>query len=303
MKKTLFVLSSSFVVIGLLAVALFVPGWMLKLSDKGTLKQVNKETLEMDTYELAFHSFAEKLYIIAEAQTRGMGIQMIPMPDNQAEPGNEELTENVICEVDELLENMWNTEIHLEAENLQSRGFYMLYGSDGGEEGNILAGIYLYRLVFVTEWLGYDNVEFEFYLDAEFRKLYRFSINTTHSNVAPDWNGITKEIWNVRKTELDEVLQLDDLLVYWGLLDSYHVEIHKGDEFVWDEKKNWGKGSQDTIYLKEYESVLDDELCLNVWSYLTCEGLGNTFHLQMGVWLDEVYDYTDKNFYDVQVSY
>ena len=300
MKSVLYVAGSFLIVAGLLTVAFFSPDWMMRWNDKNTLEKVNKETLEMDTYELNYHNFAEKLYTIAEAQTMGVGIQMIPMPDNEGEPGNEELTEDVMREIDMLLTNMWNTDIQLKAENLESRGYYMLYGNKDGGEGNILTGIYLYKLVYVSEWLGYDNVEFEFYLDAEFRKLYRFSVSTTHSNVAPDREGITEAIWDARKTELDEVLQLDDLLVYWGLFDSYYVEVSKGDEFVWDEKKSWGKGSQDMFFLKEYGSTLEKESGLGVWSYLTCEEAGNSFHMQMGIWLDE--NYIDMNLYDAQVS-
>ena len=288
--------------IGSLMVAAFmIPDWYVKLKDQRTMEQVNRRMLEMDTYELTFHNFAEKLYTIAGAQGKGIGIQLIEMPDNETDVGNEELTGYIMQELEMLLEKTLENDVYLDAEDLSDRSLYMLYGSYAGENSNALAGIYLYKLVYVTEWMGYDNVEMEFYMDVEFHKLYRFSISTFYSNVTPTEGAeFIKLLQGDWETMLSEGISLDMLSEYWELEKTYQTESVYGDEFTWKEKKNmWGKGVEDVIFLREKKDVLGAAMPLHVWSYLTYSGEFQLFNMQMGIWLEseysdtEVYDYTD----------
>lgn len=292
---------------GLLLIAFGVPDLLMRLEDRNSIGQVNTQKLEMDTYELTYHNFAEKLYTIAVAGAEGIATQLIQMPDDVKEISNEELTEHVVQEADELFEKMWGSKIELQPEELVKREFYMLHGGNGM---NVLPGFYIYRLVYMTEWLGCDNVEVEFFLDAQFHKLYRFSVNNQYTNIVMEeetdfWQSVIR----AREETLDEVLPLDVLVQYWELENSYSVE-YKGDEFYWGEKKKlWGKGSGDTLLLQEKNGTIVPTMPLSVWSYLTQADF-NMYHMEMGVWLEtkdtyaEVYD-ADNNaeVYDADNKY
>ncbi len=284
---------------GLLLLAFGVPDLLMRLEDRHSIGQVNTRKLEMDTYELTYHNFAEKLYTIAVAGTEGIATQLIQMPDDEMEISNEELTEYIVQEADELFEKMWGTKIMLQADELVKREFYMMYGDAG--KNNLLPGIYVYRLVYMTEWLGCDNVEVEFFLDAQFHKLYRFSVNNQKTNIVM---GEEKDFWEkimrAQEQALDVVLPLDVLAYYWELENSYSVE-YKGEEFYWEEKKNmWGKGAGDALLLQEKNGTIVPAMPLSVWSYLTLSEF-NIFYLEMGVWLEteetytEVYDAENTN--------
>lgn len=281
---------------GLLLVTFCVPELLVRLTDRQAIGQVNTRKLEMNTYELTYHNFAEKLYTIAAAREEGIATQLIQMPDDEKEIDDEELTEYVVQEANELFEKMWGTKINLQAEELVKRELYMMYGDDG--RNNLLPGIYVYRLVYRTEWLGCDNVEFEFFLDTQFHKLYRFSVNNQATNiVAKDTEGLIAQIERAYKEALDVVLPLEVLVQYWELEKSYSVKYDYGEEFCWKEKKNlWGKGAEDPLLLSENSGTIGLTLPLSVWSYLTCASEFNMFHMQMGIWLEtedtyvEVYD-------------
>ena len=167
----------------------------------------------------------------------------------------------------------------------------MLYGNQDKGNRNALAGMYVYRLVYVTNWLSYDNVELEFYLDAEFHKIYWFSVTTLYSNVRPEEKEeLLDRVMGAKKTTLSEVLPQDIMSEYWGLADSYIVEPSYGEEFIWDEKKSWGRGGFDKVFLGEKEEFPDMESRIDVWRYLLYEELGRGFHIEMGVYPEDKKD-------------
>lgn len=275
---------------GLLLLAFGVPDLLMRLGDRHSIGQVNTQKLEMDTYELTYHNFAEKLYTIAVAGAEGIATQLIQLPDDEKEVSNEELTEYIAQEAGELFEKMWGTKIELQAEEMVKREFYMLYGDDG--KNNLLPGIYVYRLVYMTEWLGCDNVEVEFFLDAQFHKLYRFTVNNQKTNIVmEEEKDFLKKIMSVQKEALDMVLPLDVLVQYWELENSFSLE-YQGEEFYWKEKNIWGKGAADVLFLQEKNGTIIPAMSLSVWSYLTLSEF-NMFHLEMGVWLETEDTYTE----------
>lgn len=282
---------------GLLLLAFGVPDLLMRLEDRHSIGQVNTKKLEMDTYELTYHNFAEKLYTIAVAGAEGIATQLIQMPDDVKEISNEELTEYVVQEADELFEKMWGTKIELHADEIVKREFYMLHGDNGK---NLLPGFYVYRLVYMTEWLGCDNVEVEFFLDAQFHKLYRFSVNNQYTNIGMKEDTVFgQSIMRAQEETLDVVLPLDILVQYWELENSYSVE-YKGEEFYWEEKKElWGKGAGDTLLLQEKNGTIVPTMPLSVWSYLTRAEF-DLYHMEMGVWLETGDTYTEV--YDVDIS-
>lgn len=271
----------------LLLIALYLPENYVKNKERYALEQVHRKPLEMETYKLTFHNFAEKLSAIGRVYWQGGNAQLIQMPNHKNEAEAEELTGYVKKEAKLLLENMWETEIPINVKELEKQEFYMLYGSQEGEDGNALPGVYLYRLVYVTEWLGFDNVELEFYLDAEFHKLYRFSVTTFRSNISPYVDGgLLEKIQNLQKSEVEDILSVDTLSEYWGLEDNYNIKTVYGDDFIWNEKKSWGMGVQDKILIEAKGMEDNYDSWFDVWRYVLYDEKTINFYMQMGIYME-----------------
>ena len=268
--------------------------------DKQILEQINRKTLDMDTYELKYRNFAEKLFSIAGVMTEQIPAQLILMPDD-VKVSDEELTEYVVQEVDALLEKMWEEDILLESEDLKTRELYMMFGSNQEESSNALAGIYLYRLVYVTDWLDYDNVEFEFFIDEQFHKLYRFFVSTFGSNIAPESaKGLLEKVILAPKKGIDLILPMNLLVEYWELENNYQIDGIQQDEFSWQEEYSfWGMGSEDKVFLTERDEFVGPAFGLPVWRYSTYTDF-NLFHMQVGVWLDTDAGYGKPDEYDME---
>ena len=293
-KVICYCLGYGLVAVCLLLIVLYLPEKYVKNRERYAMEQVNRKLLEMETYKLTFHNFAEKLSAIGRVYWQGGNTQLIQMPDYKSEAEAEELTGYVKKEAKLLLEDMWETKIPINTKELEKQEFYMLYGSQEGEEGNTLPGVYLYRLVYVTEWLGYDNVELEFYLDAEFHKLYRFSVTTLYSNVNPYVDGgLLEKIQNLLKSEIEDVLSVDTLSKYWELEDSYNIKTVYGDDFIWNEKKNWGIGAQDKILMEEKGTDNYYDSGFDIWKYVLFDEMSGGFHMQMGIYMEA--DAEDEN--------
>lgn len=299
-KKIGFITGNAMIVGSLLFAAFYVPKQLLIWKDKQTLEQINRQTLEMDTYELEYHNFAEKLFAISGAMKEQIPTQLILMPDDR-KVSDEELTEYVMQEVDVLLEKMWEEDIILLPADLKTRELYMMFGNSQEESNNALAGIYLYRLVYVTKWLGYDNVEFEFFIDEQFHKLYRFSVNTFSSNTAPESTEKLVEMMKMaRKKGLENILPMNMLLEYWELENSYQVDGVQENAFNWQEENMvWGIGSEDTVFLTERDGLVGPAFGLPVWRYLMYNEFA-LFHMQMGVWLETDAAYGELYEYDAE---
>lgn len=271
----------------LLLIALYLPEKYVKNKERYALEQIHRKPLEMETYKLTFHNFAEKLYAIGRVYWQEGNVQLIQMPNHKSEAEAEELTGYVKKEAKLLLENMWETELPINAKELEKQEFYMLYGSQEGEDGNTLTGVYLYRLVYVTDWLGFDNVELEFYLDAEFHKLYRFSITTFRSNIRPYVDGgLLEKIQNLQQREVGDILSVDTLSEYWGLEDNYNIKTVYGDDFIWNEKKSWGMGVQDKILIEAKGMEDNYDSWFGVWRYVLYDEKTINIHMQMGIYME-----------------
>lgn len=236
----------------LLMAAFFVPEWFVKMQDESSLGQEKAKKLEMNAYELTYHNFAEKLYLIADSEAQGAPMQVVQMPDSEVT--DEELTEYVEHEIDILLEPILDVSLSVKSEELKERKLYMLYSSMPGEISNAFAGIYVYKLTYVIEGFGYDNMELTFMLDSEFYKLYGFHINTLLSDTSlVSLSKMNTQLVNAKEGGLDEVLSLDRLIEYWELEENYDLEEVKGEkEQFWVEKKfGWGRFACDYLYLSE----------------------------------------------------
>lgn len=264
LKKAGIVCGNILLVGSLLFVAFLMPEWIAKMKDESSLGQEKSQKLEMNAYEVTYRNFAEKLYFIASNLAFGIEMQVVQMPDSEVP--DEELTEYVTREADSLLTSLWETSFSVKPEGLRERKLYMLYSSKPGETGNAFAGIYFYKLTYVMEVFGYDNMELTFLLDSEFHKLYGFAINTLKSNASPEEPGeLNPRLLRVKEEGLAQALSLDKLIDYWELEENYGVEeIKEGNEQFWKgEKYGWGRFSCDYLYLYENRSAYSCPLTIS----------------------------------------
>lgn len=289
LKRAGIVCGNILLVGSLLLAAFFVPEWFVKMKDESSLGQEKAIKLEMNTYELTYHNFAEKLYLIANYETMGIVMQAVQVPDNEVT--DEELTEYVVQEIDALLEPVLDISLSVKPEELMEREQYMLYGNMPGETSNAFAGIYFYKLTYVIEGFGYDNFELVFLLDSEFHKLYGFSMNTLKSNtIPPESNKLNTRLISAEDQGLDAALPLDKLIDYWELEENYHLEVVKDekDQF-WKEKKfAWGRYAGDYLCVSDRGTVYGINYPLAISRYLLYTEY-NSFVIKMGLLLLDEY--------------
>ena len=108
-------LSYGLLVACLLLIALYLPEKYVQNKERYALEQIHRKPLEMETYKLTFHNFAEKLYAIGRVYWQEGNVQLIQMPNHKSEAEAEELTDYVKKEAKLLLENMWETELPINA--------------------------------------------------------------------------------------------------------------------------------------------------------------------------------------------
>ncbi len=226
---------SVLLLLGLLYGALYMPKLLNQFYDEQTLGQIHAKKLEFDLYEPAYASFEEKLHAIGMALADGAELELI---ENIVESDDValQIEESVKQEIELLLRKGLQIEVEMDAFQMSSCKLYTVFGS-GRNSGNVLSGVQVYELQYVPKEISGNSPEEEiekryfnnllFYVDAEFHKIYAFSMQETENAIEFSYQHLEEN-----GTQM--------ILDYWGVGKTYEM-LTLTEEYreLWEVNGRW----------------------------------------------------------------
>lgn len=149
------------------ALALGIPKAVDAVYDRAVLHHIEYQDTTLNTYEVSYESFAEKLHEIARCNGSGVEMHSVVVQELDRSLSDEALTDIVNQELLELLKNQIVLEpVRVSAEHLESRELYTMYTED-----EVMHGINYWKLCYEDA-----DCEVTLYLDTEFHKLYSIEL-------------------------------------------------------------------------------------------------------------------------------
>lgn len=175
----------------ILAIGAFcAPKMISSVYDSRTLGLIKSQSMKLDTYQVTYATFEEKLEAIASSNAYGYHTSLLPVEETGTDITNEVLTNSVNKEIAGLGEaGVLCCYFSVDASQLVSREKYMLYGRkgavDAGQENplsgeNPLDGLEVWKLSYVVPREEKDTEErLTVIMDTEFYKLYGYYMEDT----------------------------------------------------------------------------------------------------------------------------
>lgn len=225
--------------------------------------------IQIQTYEAAYTSFAEKIYALSQAMANKANLSAVRM-NNEAEvsPGRKELTRIVRAELAKLkLNNIIPTAYKPKTKNMTVCERYTIYAANQYDN---MKGISCWKLEYESK-----NRRTTVYLDEEYHKIYQLTI-LFKSNVGKDGEIIYD------KTTSEEVSRLsmsEDAYFWWnGIIDYYDLNTYPGfSDYGVEDLGIDDSHSMGTIAFKDIMGTLS--ICRYVDSYTEGETLNVGFYL------------------------
>lgn len=242
--------------------ALVFPGYYYEHYDKNTLNQVTYMDIQVNTYEVSYESFGEKLYAIARAFSEKKGLRAVRMDEIGIEMSQTDLTKIVNQELKKLNEcNVMDRSIQFKKKHMILYERYILYGQNSEEN---FKGISIWKLVYENK-----KRKMTFYLDEEFQKMYYLEhvqkMPENESSGSYSKKNYSKEIYS--QTDGYET-RMSKFYNWWdGMIRYYDLSYQDNKlEFVSSDEDFTGEILFDGEYaLFLYDLLSYDEDANQVW--------------------------------------
>lgn len=267
----------------LLAAAFGAPVIINAVYDARMQGQVNSREVRLNTYELAYEHFAEKLYALGGMLQNGMAVENIRLLEDEGSLPGSELTALASQEVEVLLNQGLGMNIHFTEDNLRLRKLCTVLGRDTVNGENMLSGVRFYKLIYdlgeqteeeyggITNSIAQTDVasgQLTLYLDAEFYKLYAFTLENVSqeqlqatAEQALELEKLGTKAEKVLRQEQENITQL--FLEYWGAGAYYDIDL------VYDTGENWQAEKGYYGYYFNSRLYLKEDAYLDVWMSVT----------------------------------
>ncbi|MDE6851015.1 MAG: hypothetical protein K2J67_00800 [Lachnospiraceae bacterium] len=214
----------------LLYVAIRFPEYYCTYTDKNTLNNLVTTDIQVQTYETAYTSFAEKIHALAQARGSGIILNAVRMNETEVNPGRKEMTRIIRKEFKKMKETaIILTAFKPKAKNMITCERYTIFAAN---EHDSLKGISCWKVEYESK-----KRTITLYLDEEYHKIYYFHITQKITQVEESVDSSTNASL-IASGSVDSyewwsgMIRYYDLASYQGFMDGgvdyYDVKFRDG---------------------------------------------------------------------------
>lgn len=242
----------------LLYVAIRFPEYYCSYMDKDTLNNMVTTDIQIQTYETAYTSFAEKIHALAQAMDSGTMLNAVRMNEAEVNPSRKEMTKIVREEFKKMKEN-WviSTAFKPKAKNMTLCERYTIYVAN---EHDSMKGISCWKIEYKS-----SKRSITLYLDEEYHKLYYFRIVQKIGQVDSGQSIVRDTAKSASSLGKIDSYEWWNGMIHYYDLTSYQGFVDGGiDAYDYDFKNIYGTVGgriefEDTVNpLSVYRTVKDD---------------------------------------------
>lgn len=229
----------------LLFAAIRFPDYYCSYTDKNSLNHMVTTDIQIQTYETAYTSFAEKIHALAQAMGTGANLSAVRM-NNEADvsPGRKELTRIVRTEFKKMKEQMViPTAYKPKARNMTVCERYTIYATNQYDK---MKGISCWKLEYESK-----HRKTTVYLDEEYHKIYQ--LNVLFKSYIDSEGAITFD--DLNNTEISKLMSKDIYLWWNGIINYYDLNTYPG--FFDDGLDNFGVDDFHSSGTVEFNDIMD----------------------------------------------
>lgn len=252
----------------LLFAAIRFPDYYCSYTDNNSLNHMVTTDIQIQTYETAYTSFAEKIHALSQAMGTGANLSAVRM-NNEADvsPGRKELTKIVRTELKKMKEHMViPTAYKPKARNMTVCERYTIYATNQYDK---MKGISCWKLEYESK-----NRKTTVYLDEEYHKIYQ--LNVLFKTNRDSEGVITYD--NTTSLEVSKLISKEIYLWWSGIIEYYDLNTYPGffdnglDNFGMDDSHSSGtiefNDIMDSISICRFVDSLSEGNSLNVGFFL-----------------------------------
>lgn len=252
----------------LLFAAIRFPDYYCLYTDKNSLNHMVTTDIQIQTYETAYTSFAEKIHALVQAMGTGANLSAVRM-NNEADvsPGRKELTKIVRTELKKMKEHMViPTAYKPKARNMTVCERYMIYATNQYDK---MKGISCWKLEYESK-----NRKTTVYLDEEYHKIYQLNV-LFKTNTDSEGEIIFD---NATSLEISKLVSKEIYLWWNGIVEYYDLNTYPG--FFDNGLDNFGVDDSHSSGTIEFSDIMDSiSIYRFVDSYTEGEALNVGFFL------------------------
>lgn len=229
----------------LLFAAIRFPDYYCSYTDNNSLNHMVTTDIQIQTYETAYTSFAEKIHALAQAMGNRANLSAVRM-NNEADvsPGRKELTRIVRTELKKMKEHMViPTAYKPKARNMTVCERYTIYATNQYDK---MKGISCWKLEYESK-----NRITTVYLDEEYHKIYQLNVLF---KISTDREGVTTYDDNT-SVEISKLVSKEIYLWWNGIINYYDLNTYPG--FFDNGLENLGVDNFHSSGTIEFSDIMD----------------------------------------------